>query len=867
MDDSIISIAQVAATASIQISWWSRLLNATGGAIKGAKSFWYLLAYECINGIWKYADTEEVVEVPLPDGSSVRLSSKPATHVDKTLGVLTAPCGGHAAHLANIREKADTWSYKILNGHLPASDVWCSYCFQLRAQLIYSLGSLTNDLTSAAQWLHTLEYKILPQLGVNRHIKTGWRLLHQTFGGVGLIDLSIEQFICRTNIFMQHYGTPSSLGHKLSTSIHWLQLQIGCLGSPFSLPYSTWAHLSPICWAKCYWESIQNFKVDIRIKYSALPLQREGDMSIMDFLLPYLHDAATMASVNRCRCHLNMIFLSDIASLNGRSVSSDMVWGSRPVLQSRLRFPPEHPTPRDWHRWADSWAAATGVGLTLPIPLGGWIKAPHFTWPWRYNSDLQEVYILESEGFRVYRRPASSLPTRSTSLHRPTAEIVQKVTSICVSVDCIPSPVGPMYPPPTTDELWDDVPETAMVLNFWDQVKEWGGLWMWEMIFPDVGLGFDVSWMASALRAGTLVAVTDGSYDRQRSPKVCAAGWIIMDITTGSRLAGSFSEYSSSASSYRGELLGLCAINIILLAISKTGNITNRQPITFWCDNKGAINRASDKSRRIKCGRPCADILRILRSIRSELPLLATYCHVKLHMDDKLGWEQLSLEQQLNCNCDTLAKAAVSRAIDKLRDKRRLSTDLLPMESVGLFVNEQKITSDPTNSLRYLLGKLKARHFLMEEQGWTSEQFDSVGWDWLHQVLAKKPIMFRLWLSKQHSNFCATGVQMKRCKFSDDDRCPSCWTSKERAKHLCTCPSDSRTKLFLNNVAELESWLSLNNNTDPELAYWLIKYILGRGSLAFAELGNLTPDLQLAAANQDVIGWRNMMEGRISRHF
>ena len=236
-------------------------------------------------------------------------------------------------------------------------------------------------------------------------------------------------------------------------------------------------------------------------------------------------------------------------------------------------------------------------------------------------------------------------------------------------------------------------------------------------------------------------------------------------------------------------------------------------------------------------------------------------------MDDKLGWEQLSLEQQLNCNCDTLAKAAVSRAIDTLRDKRRLSTDLLPMESVGLFVNEQKITSDPTNSLRYLLGKLKARHFLMEEQGWTSEQFDSVGWDWLHQVLAKKPIMFRLWLSKQHSNFCATGVQMKRCKFSDDDRCPSCWTRKERAKHLCTCPSDSRTKLFLDNVAELESWLSLNNNTDPELAYWLIKYILGRGSLAFAELGNLTPDLQLAAANQDVIGWRNMMEGRISRHF
>lgn len=395
----------------------------------------------------------------------------------------------------------------------------------------------------------------------------------------------------------------------------------------------------------------------------------------------------------------------------------------------------------------------------------------------------------------------------------------------------------------------------------------WGGLWMWEMIFPDVGLGFDISWMITSLRAGTLVAVTDGSYDRQRSPRVCAAGWIIADITTGSRLAGSFSEYSSSASSYRGELLGLCAINVILLALSITGNIVNRPPITIWCDNKGAINRASDKSRRIKCGRPCADILRILRSIRHELPLSTSFRHVKAHMDDRLSWEQLSLEQKLNCDCDTLAKSAVSRAINSHREQANRSTDMLPKEAVAIYVTKQKITSDPTNSLRYLLGRSEARLFLTLEQGWTGDTFDSVGWDWLHLVLSSKPVMFRLWLGKQHSNFCATGVQMKRCKMSDDDRCPSCWAPRERARHLCICPSESRTKLFHDNVSELEAWLSLNDNTDSELAYWLIKYILGRGSLRFAALGSLSQDLHQAAISQDKIGWRNMMEGRISRLF
>ena len=109
---------------------------------------------------------------------------------------------------------------------------------------------------------------------------------------------------------------------------------------------------------------------------------------------------------------------------------------------------------------------------------------------------------------------------------------------------------------------------------------------------------------------------------------------------------------------------------------------------------------------------------------------------------------------------------------------------------------------------------------------------------------------------------------MVRCNMSDDDRCPSCWKAKERADHLCTCPSKSRTDLFLENVFELEQWLTTNDNTDLELCYWLMKYIRGRGSsLCFSELGDLSPPLQSAALSQDAIGWRNMMEGQVSTHF
>jgi hypothetical protein len=198
------------------LNWWSNFLAATGGAIKGSKSFWYLLTYICTEGIWSYSNNKLDLNLSTPEGHDVTLTSEEATHAVKTLGVLTAPNGGHAAQLLAIRDRTNHWIQKMKNGHLPASHVWLSYLHQLRPGVLYGLGTLSNDMNAACACLSGTEYQLLPLLGVNRNIKRGWRTLHQTFGGIGLMDLPVEQFICRINLLQQHYGTPSALGHKLS---------------------------------------------------------------------------------------------------------------------------------------------------------------------------------------------------------------------------------------------------------------------------------------------------------------------------------------------------------------------------------------------------------------------------------------------------------------------------------------------------------------------------------------------------------------------------------------------------------------------------------------------------------------------------
>ncbi len=50
--ENILDPGELWAQTQIEIEQWSCLLNATGGALKPEKCWWYLLDYTCINGKW-----------------------------------------------------------------------------------------------------------------------------------------------------------------------------------------------------------------------------------------------------------------------------------------------------------------------------------------------------------------------------------------------------------------------------------------------------------------------------------------------------------------------------------------------------------------------------------------------------------------------------------------------------------------------------------------------------------------------------------------------------------------------------------------------------------------------------------------------
>ena len=145
--------------------------------------------------------------------------------------------------------------------------------------------------------------------------------------------------------------------------------------------------------------------------------------------------------------------------------------------------------------------------------------------------------------------------------------------------------------------------------------------------------------------------MTNGSYDRKRAPTVSGARWLVFWTKSGRHLARSFFEYSSYASLYHGELLGLLGIRLLVFVLEQFYQKLQWQN-KLCCDNFSDIKESAWLHRRDKTWAYCTNLLRSTRNTKNELQMQFVYKHIDSHMDQILLWYQLTLEKQINYQCN-----------------------------------------------------------------------------------------------------------------------------------------------------------------------------------------------------------------------
>jgi hypothetical protein len=169
-----------------------------------------------------------------------------------------------------------------------------------------------------------------------------------------------------------------------------------------------------------------------------------------------------------------------------------------------------------------------------------------------------------------------------------------------------------------------------------------------------------VSWLCDSITDGSLVAFTDGSYTRELFPNLCLSAFVL-ECSKGCRcIVGTFLEALMVANAYRGELLGLMAIHLILLSINKLHSDQARSG-EIVSDCLGALKWVTYLPPYRIPSRCChSNILKMILVHCRGLSFTKHCLHMNAHHDDKALFVNLSQKVQLYSICDHAAKQRIA---------------------------------------------------------------------------------------------------------------------------------------------------------------------------------------------------------------
>jgi len=188
------------------------------------------------------------------------------------------------------------------------------------------------------------------------------------------------------------------------------------------------------------------------------------------------------------------------------------------------------------------------------------------------------------------------------------------------------------------------------------------------------------------------------------------------------------------------------AVHLLLIAVNTVSpGLTGR--VRVYSDCLGALSRVAElPPYQVPSRSRNYDIIKTILVNCGGLTFNRTYSRVEAHQDDKVKWEELSCEVQLNAACDFGAKTMIRK-----QDITNLPLQKpFPLEPICMFVEGKKMTSDMGSHIRYAAGLQIARSFFHQTSCMLTNAFDEVAWPHVHCTLNEEvPWLSQVWACKQ----------------------------------------------------------------------------------------------------------------------
>ena len=853
-----------------------------GGSLNLKKCFYYFIGFTWTGTSWRYNTNDELHVDPIfitpttlgQDADPQQIRWCEATEAQRSLGSFIAPDGSCAQQLEVLRSKLHEWQQCLRN--LTASNhaaAWLSYKTVFFKKIMYPLIGHNCSELDLLDIQKPVDKEVLHLLGLNEHFPRAALYAPLLLGGMGCITIHGQHIIDKVMFFVHHMREQGQIKEAMMASMSTTQIECGTATPFFSLDADTWHPLVTKTWISHIWQEIQPLGIDIRFHQNCFwtpkPV-RERDISIME-VAASMFSGAQLAQINMCCLALQVIFLSDIASVDGKRILLSYYQGKHhreAGRRTRINWPPIGPLPKEWwDLWRNFLEKWCGSSLSITTPLGRWYAGREMLTQCCCFQYDKRLIMQHKEGFYEflpysprsrtrYQRQAYTFEDIHLLEFAKVVDITFKGENIYIvamsNQNIIEEPNRPHNH--CLQDLYSDLPvELQRIIG----KVEW----------PAPHHLLDI---VNSVASGHLIGVSDGSV-REAQGKATHA-WIIQS-ETGSEIRGSgpVDGSSQARTSHRAEIQGSAAILLVVSLIVKCFHITGGKLKTY-CDNQAVVQKLRKgwtiwKYRHTKGAD--GDFQALLRHVTHQLQKADIKYEaewVKGHQDNENYPTVLSRQAMLNVQMDENAKQAYE--FPQLQTTSSVPT--FEAEICAVYIGGDKITSNIHLSLSDQWHAKEAREYLAQRHHINTDLFNAIHWQSLKYALKKLSAHRRATAVKAlHRHLPTQAKLFQQGRVTMSALCPRCLQDKETHAHIFCCPNDEALKQ--RKLDWIEAWKQLAKcrtaNVIEQTWRYYLQPLLGiplGGSIieglpiAHGELEDL---LNLAVAEQTEIGWEKLLMG------
>jgi hypothetical protein len=353
------------------------------------------------------------------------------------------------ANLQGLATNAMNYSHRLFKSGLSAYEISLAYFSSFVPAMVFTFAVCSFTLLKLTTLQTAPVRATLARLGFNRNISRDIVFGSTRYGGLGLLDLFVEQGIAQLHLLLRHLRAETPHGSLMVIGLSWWHLVAGFSSSLWENTHAN------ICYVEHSWySSLKDFLSYTNgsvflppgdyIHWSPL---REPDVAIMEIISSLDGvSKSDLKSFNRCRLNAGVLHLSEISTADGLSLSRDAWAGSRTRFSPILwPFQPS-PGPLLWRVWrrllaraflADvpSRVSARTQDLQLNQPLGNWLPGSEWIfskWSYTYTPSTGQIYHAMDYHYHVHHRRRRTRQRRNLFYNNHAA------CTPSLPTDCIP---------------------------------------------------------------------------------------------------------------------------------------------------------------------------------------------------------------------------------------------------------------------------------------------------------------------------------------------------------------------------------------------------------------------------------------------